>query len=156
VAKLNAAARAAIRDAGFTPAQWATMWGYPDGKWGGDACGCPDDRCIGYHHDGPDDCECLETMLGDAVAWRQAARYPDSVELAAPYGLFRYVTVSTPGVVATVSATAGGPRPGSPAESVVRIEAREGWTATVGEDEHGRMEIRLVKAPAPEGEAPRG
>jgi len=151
--KLNAAARAAIREAGFTAAQWAAMWGYESGKWGGDVCGCFDDRCAnGFHHMGEDDCGCLQTMLDDAVAWRAAAAYPNSVQLAAPYGLFRYVSVSTPGVLATVSATAGGFRPGSPAESVVRIQAREGWTATVGEDQHGRMEIRIVKAPAPEAQ----
>jgi hypothetical protein len=151
VTTLNTAARAAIREAGFTTAQWAAMWGYRDGKWGGDACGCFDDRCIGHHHDGANGCGCLETMLDDAVAWRAAATYPNTVQLAAPHGLFRYVTVTTPGAVATVSATAGGFRPGSPAESVIRIEAREGWTATVGEDKHGRMEIRLTKAAAPAG-----
>jgi len=147
VAKLNAAARAAIREAGFTLAQWSLMWGYRNG-WGGDQCGCFDDRCAnGFHHDGVHDCGCLETMLSDAVAWRQAVRYPNSVELAPPYGLFRYVSVSTPGVLATVSATAGGFRLDSPAESVIRIEAREGWTTSVSEDEHGRMVVRLVKTP---------
>jgi hypothetical protein len=39
---------------------------------------------------------------------------------------------------------------------VVRIEAREGWTAAVSEDEHGRMVIRLVQAAATETEAGRG
>ncbi len=36
---------------------------YPDGKWQGDRCGCPDDRCIGYHHFNEDDCGCLEPCL---------------------------------------------------------------------------------------------
>ena len=144
--KLNGTARAALRDAGFTQSQWAAMWGYRGGKWGGDACGCFDDRCIGHHHFGENDCGCLTTLLDDAVAWREAACGPNQVELAAPFGLFRYVTVTTPGVMATVSATAGGFRPGSPAESVIRIEACEGWTAAVGED-NGQMVVRITKMP---------
>lgn len=143
--KLSATTRAALRDAGFTPAQWATMWGYR-GEWGGDQCGCFDDRCIGHHHEGADGCGCLASMLDDAVAWRQAASYPNTVTLAAPHGLFRYVAVSTPGVLATVSATAGGFRPGSQAESVIRVEAREGWSADVATDDSGRIVIRVVRA----------
>ena len=27
-------------------------------------CDCPDDRCIGFHHDRPGDCHCLEATLG--------------------------------------------------------------------------------------------
>lgn len=147
MATLSPAARAAIRAEGFTLRQWTAMWGYRDGTWGGDACGCFDDRCIGHHHEGADGCGCLDTMLDDAVAWRTAARYPNSVELTPPHGLFRYVTVTTPGTVTTVSATAGGFRPDSPAESVIRIEAREGWTATAGE-ENGQMVVRIVKGAA--------
>jgi hypothetical protein len=142
MAALNVTARAALREAGFTPAQWAAMWGYRSGKWGGDRCGCFDDRCIGFHHDGENDCGCLPTMLDDAVAWRTAVREPNRVTLAAPFGLYRYVTVATPGSSVTVSATAGSP---GAEESVVRIEAREGWTATVGEDKHGRMVVRLTR-----------
>lgn len=145
MAKLNAAAKAALREAGFTQAQWATLWGYRDG-WGGDQCGCFDDRCAnGFHHTGVNDCGCLETMLNDAVAWRAAARYPNQVTLAAPYGRFRYVGVSTPGVIASVSVTAGGFRPDSQAESVVRIEPREGWSAEAATDEHGGLVIQIVK-----------
>jgi hypothetical protein len=141
MAKLNAAAKAALRDAGFTPAQWAVMWGYR-GEWGGDACGCLDDRCAnGFHHMGASDCGCLESMLDDAVAWRNAVREPNRVGLVAPFGLYRWVTVSTPGVLATVSATSGQP---GPEESMIRVEAREGWNATVGEEE-GQIVVRLVK-----------
>lgn len=146
--KLNGTARAALRAAGFTPAQWAAMWGYRDGKWGGDACGCFDDRCIGHHHFGEGDCSCFPTMLDDAIAWRQASTGVNEVALATrPFGLFRYVTVTTPGAVTTVSATAGGIRPDSPAQSVIRIEAREGWTAAVGE-ENGQMVIRITPGTA--------
>jgi hypothetical protein len=155
---LNAAARGAIREAGFTAAEFARMCGYQDGKWRGDACGCTDTgRCMnGFHHFPDDECGCLRTLLDDAVAWRAAVCEPNSVALAAPFGLFRWVNVTTPGSLVTVSATAGGFRAADPAESVVRIEARDGWTATVGEDEHGRMEVRIVKAAAPEAEAPDG
>jgi hypothetical protein len=153
---LNAAARAAIRGAGFTRAEWLRMWGYAGTTWGGDRCGCFDDRCIGYHHEGADGCGCLESMIDDAVAWRAATRNPNSVELTGrSYGLFQYVTVTTPAVLAHVSASRGwtGPRVNGvvqtrPAESVVRIEPREGWTAEVTQ-ENGRIEIRLVKAPVP-------
>ena len=147
MAKLNAQARGAIREAGFTQAQWCTMWGYLSGEWGGDQCGCFDDRCIGHHHEGEAGCGCLETMLDEAVAWRQATRRPNDVELSVPFGLFRWVTVVTPGVVATVSATAG--TPGRAAEeSRVRIEPREGWIAEVTQQD-GRIEIRIVKAAPP-------
>jgi hypothetical protein len=151
VTALSATAKAAIRAAGFTVAEWSRMHGGSGGKWTGDQCGCPDDRCAnGFHHMGTDDCGCLPTLLDQAVAWREATRWPNSVELAAPFGLFNWVTVSTPGVLATVSATAGGIPAGKPAESVVRIEAREGWTASVGEDEHGRMVVRLTAAAGPD------
>ena len=146
--KLNATTRAALRDAGFTPAQWARMWGYR-GEWGGDQCGCFDDRCAnGFHHSGINDCGCFPTMLDDAIAWRQASAGVNEVALAArPFGLFRYVTVSTPGVLATVSATAGGIPAGEPAESVVRIEPRDGWTAEVAQED-GKITIRLVNGGA--------
>lgn len=154
---LNAAAKAAIREAGFTLAEFAKMCGYQDGKWHGDACGCTDTgRCMnGFHHFPDDECGCLRTMLDDAVAWRAATREPNEVTLAAPFGLYRWVNVTTPSALVTVSATAGTPGAASPRaeESVVRIEAREGWTATVGEDERGRMVVRLVRAAPPEAEA---
>ena len=36
---------------------------YGDQPWGGDKCGCADDRCIGYHHDETDECGCLEAWI---------------------------------------------------------------------------------------------
>ena len=63
--KLNEAAKATLRDAGVTQAGWRRANYMNRGAWTGDACGCPDDRCIGYHHDGPDDCGCLPTLLAD-------------------------------------------------------------------------------------------
>lgn len=155
MAKLNAQARQAIREAGLTVAEFARMNGYADGTWGGDQCGCTDTgRCAnGFHHFGVDDCGCLPVLLARAVAWREATRWPNSVELAAPMGLFNWVSVSTPGVLATVSATGGSPGR-EPEQSVVRIEPREGWAAEVGSDEHGRIEVRITKtAPGQSPEA---
>ncbi|MDQ6524343.1 hypothetical protein RB608_12060 [Nocardioides sp. LHD-245] len=31
--------------------------------WRGDRCGCPDDRCIGYHHDEHEECGCLDPSI---------------------------------------------------------------------------------------------
>lgn len=61
---LNATAKATLRSYGISQAEWARRNFY-NGGWGGDACGCPDDRCIGYHHHDPDDCGCLETLLAN-------------------------------------------------------------------------------------------
>ena len=57
------------------------------------------------------------------------------------------MTVSTPGVLATVSATAGGTPAGKPAESVVRIEPRDGWTAEVTQED-GKITVRIVNGGA--------
>ncbi|MFF0145998.1 hypothetical protein ATK36_0485 [Amycolatopsis sulphurea] len=67
--RLNRTARAQLQAAGITPGWWARRNHYADGRWGGDACGCPDSRCIGFHHDGPDDCGCLPALL-DLAAGR--------------------------------------------------------------------------------------
>ena len=63
--KLNEDARAALRDAGISQAAWARANHYSDGRWYGDACGCPDDRCIGYHHGEHEECGCLPALLAD-------------------------------------------------------------------------------------------
>jgi hypothetical protein len=66
--KLNDTAKATLRDAGISHAAWFRANGY-QGTWGGDSCGCPDDRCIGFHHTGPDNCRCLPALLaGPGVA----------------------------------------------------------------------------------------
>lgn len=36
---------------------------FPDGQWRGDACGCTDDCCIGFHHDTYAECGCLPALL---------------------------------------------------------------------------------------------
>jgi hypothetical protein len=68
MARLNSYAKAELRDAGVSQAAWARA-NYPaDGTWGGDACGCPDDRCIGFHHHGPGDCGCLPVLLAQYLS----------------------------------------------------------------------------------------
>jgi hypothetical protein len=69
VAKLNETAKATLRDAGVSQAAWARANHMPGGKWHGDVCGCPDDRCAnGFHHAGGDDCGCLDVLLGEYLA----------------------------------------------------------------------------------------
>lgn len=61
--RLSSAARATIQDYGWGVAEYIRHW-YPDGAWGGDRCGCPDDRCRdGYHHDSHEECKCLPSVL---------------------------------------------------------------------------------------------
>lgn len=63
--KLNAEAKDRLRQAGITQADWIRYWG--DGtSWRGDACGCPDDRCMdGFHHYPNEECGCLAAWISD-------------------------------------------------------------------------------------------
>lgn len=66
---LNAAAKITLAAYGVSQAGWARRNGYGSAReWRGDVCGCPDDRCAGYHHDGPDDCGCLPALLEQMTA----------------------------------------------------------------------------------------
>lgn len=62
--RLGAPARALLRDHGISPAAWTRIQ-FGGGEWFGDACGCNDDRCIGYHHDEQDECGCLPALLNN-------------------------------------------------------------------------------------------
>ncbi len=66
---LSKSARADIRDSGLTIAGYIRHHMGGD-SWHGDRCGCPDDRCIGYHHDGPYDCGCLPVCIDLALEAR--------------------------------------------------------------------------------------
>lgn len=67
--RFNYEARETLRVAGFTTRQWARLQGYDSAAdWGGDECGCTDDRCIGHHHDLNDDCLCLPALIREAQA----------------------------------------------------------------------------------------
>lgn len=64
--RLHGVAKLMIQDSGFTIIAYVRTW-YPAGVWGGDRCGCTDDRCIGYHHDEDDECQCLPVLLQEAA-----------------------------------------------------------------------------------------
>jgi hypothetical protein len=69
--RLNSDARDTLRAAEVSQAAWIRRHFGDDAKtWRGDACGCPDDRCIGHHHDAQDECQCLPALLGDGGALR--------------------------------------------------------------------------------------
>lgn len=63
--RLNQEARAALNAAGISQAAWARRFFDVEG-WYGDVCGCPDDRCIGHHHDRNDECQCLRALVDEA------------------------------------------------------------------------------------------
>lgn len=70
--------------------------------WGGDSCGCPDDRCIGYHHDGGEECQCLpaslDAWIDEQVAAVEAApiwkAYRAAVDARDPDGLLAAVAAA--------------------------------------------------------------
>ena len=69
---LSQQARDDIQASGLTIAAYIRdRWS--DGKWHGDACGCSDDRCIGYHHDEGEECQCPPVLLRDVLASRADA-----------------------------------------------------------------------------------
>ena len=68
--KLNAEAKAFLREVGVSQAAYFRYWG--DGtRWTGDACGCPDDRCMdGFHHDPEEKCYCLHSSIAEMGGFR--------------------------------------------------------------------------------------
>lgn len=70
MARLNEDARLILAGHDVTPREWTKHHqGY--GRWSGDACGCPDDRCIGHHHDANEPCGCLRALLSDYLRDRE-------------------------------------------------------------------------------------
>lgn len=61
---LNSDARYRLQEAGISQAEWIRRWSWGP-QWYGDACGCPDDHCINYHHNAGEDCRCLEALITD-------------------------------------------------------------------------------------------
>ncbi|SDR90613.1 hypothetical protein SAMN04489751_0769 [Brevibacterium sandarakinum] len=59
--KLNDEAKAVLSIAGVTQAEWARRW-FGETTWRGDVCGCPDERCRGYHHDKSEPCGCVRSL----------------------------------------------------------------------------------------------
>lgn len=82
--RLSYAARETIKAAGrdvagelgvsLTIAGYVREYGDIDGRWAGDSCGCPDDRCIDYHHDEHEECGCLPACLEELLSAQRAAR----------------------------------------------------------------------------------
>lgn len=71
--RLGAPARALLRDQGISVAGWTRIH-FGGDEWFGDACGCNDDRCIGYHHDEHDECGCLPALLSNYYQDQAAIR----------------------------------------------------------------------------------
>lgn len=70
---LNADAKWQLKNAGITQVAWAREHFFDDKVWHGDECGCPDDRCIGFHHDDTDDCGCITSLIAAFHRARPAA-----------------------------------------------------------------------------------
>jgi len=91
VTGLGDAAKTLLREHGISTALWARANWYVDGGWGGDSCGCPDDRCIGHHHDAGGECGCLRALLADFTAGKGTGGMFDPAALPPvrrPYGGF--------------------------------------------------------------------
>jgi hypothetical protein len=64
--QLDPAAKEEIRAWGMTISGYVRSQGFSDGIWGGDTCGCFDDRCTnGYHHESYEECGCLPVILAE-------------------------------------------------------------------------------------------
>lgn len=61
-------ALALLDAAGLTEQQWERANFGRGPVFTGDRCGCPDSRCIGFHHFTEDDCGCLPALLRDWAA----------------------------------------------------------------------------------------
>lgn len=65
ISGIDAEARRLIRGYGLTVRQYVQHFRGDLTRWPGDSCGCPDDRCRGYHHAEDDPCGCLPALLED-------------------------------------------------------------------------------------------
>lgn len=65
--RLSFDAREQLEAAGISQSAWAREH-FADATWHGDKCGCPDDRCVGHHHDADEDCGCLPALI--ELWWR--------------------------------------------------------------------------------------
>jgi hypothetical protein len=79
--KLGGAVRAALKEARISQAAWARANWMSDGKWRGDACGCPDDRCIGHHHAEGEECRCFPALRDEYLDGAGFfAEYPPDIQ----------------------------------------------------------------------------
>lgn len=65
--RLNNEAKQTLAEYGVSQAAWLRL--YPSC----DRCGCPDDRCIGYHHDEQMECDLRYWIEDDLRAGRVSA-----------------------------------------------------------------------------------
>lgn len=63
MAELSQQALATLAQHNVVPSAYIAHYSGPDEIWSGDTCGCADDRCIGFHHEGADGCHCLEVWI---------------------------------------------------------------------------------------------
>jgi len=80
MATLTPIARQQIKDSGLTIAGYIRHWS-SGSKWRGDACGCPDDRCIGFHHDEREECGCLPVTIAEVQRMPKCPICSGGVEL---------------------------------------------------------------------------
>ncbi|MGZ4521921.1 MAG: hypothetical protein ACXVXO_00675 [Mycobacteriaceae bacterium] len=64
---------------------------FPDGVWHGDRCGCPDDRCVGHHHDAGEECGCLDVELGRYACGLRGHTWGEVREYDYGHGVVRWV-----------------------------------------------------------------
>lgn len=69
--RLSPEAREQIKFSELTITEYIAEWS-TTGEWRGDACGCHDDRCAGYHHDVAEECPCLQQCI--ARVWATKVR----------------------------------------------------------------------------------
>lgn len=80
--QLSAVAREEFEAAGIGVGDFAdARWGSRD--WRGDVCGCTDDRCVGFHHEGDEDCGCRPVLIQEHLDALAAAE--QAIELWARY-----------------------------------------------------------------------
>lgn len=75
--RLSPQAREEIQAFGFSLFTYVRTQFPGEATWRGDVCGCPDDRCIGYHHGPDDECRCLPAVLEGMAAQVLPAIGPD-------------------------------------------------------------------------------
>lgn len=64
---LNRGTRSHLAEHGVKVRDWAQEHHGTD-VWHGDACGCPDDRCAGHHHDDDESCGYFASLLREYLS----------------------------------------------------------------------------------------
>jgi hypothetical protein len=64
---MRRSAIAKLKQSGVTRYAYVDYYFGPGATWGGDRCGCVDDRCIGFHHDQTQECGCLQGWIDELL-----------------------------------------------------------------------------------------